>query len=319
MTAALGGVPTGTVDRGRQLLARARAALGGSRSATEDEVVDHLTLGRRCGAAAPSAPVDVGAGHVCADLGATGDADAFARLLEVLGPGPLDAEHVARRAQEWRLPVTPYRSSGRPPRRWCLPDTDASRTLAGVRVVDLTSMWAGPLATRLLAEAGAEVDTIEAACRPDGLRGTPAMFDHLAEGKRRHDLDLRGADARAALVDLVADADVVVESFSPRVMPNFGLDAAALVAVNPEILVVSMPAFAPRTAERDWVAYGTGVHALTGLGIGADGTVWAPAVTYPDPLAGLAAFAAVCVARAAGVRGRHLVVPLEAALEGLGR
>jgi len=240
VTAALDGVPTGTVDRGRHLLAAARAALGGTRSATEGEVVDPLTLGRRCGAAAQ-------------------------------GQG-----------------------------------------------VDLTSMWAGPLATRLLAEAGAEVDTIEAACRPDGLRGTPAMFDHLAEGKRRHDLDLRGADARAALVDLVADADVVVESFSPRVMPNFGLDAATLVAVNPEILVVSMPAFAPGTAEPDWVAYGTGVHAHAGLGIGADGVAWAPADTYPDPLAGLATFAAICIARAAGVRGRHLVVPLEAALERFG-
>ncbi len=319
MTATFDGVPSGTVDVGRHLLARSRAALGGPASATAAEVVDHLTLGRRCGAAAPSAPVDVGLGWVCADLGAPGDADAFTRLLDVLGPGPHDPEDVAERAQEWRLPVTPYRSSGRLPRRSCLPDTDASRTMAGVRVVDLTAMWAGPLATRLLAEAGAEVDTIEAACRPDGLRGTPAMFEHLAAGKRRRDLDLRQPEARSALLDLVADAEVVVESFSPRVMPNFGLDAAALVAVNPDVLVVSMPAFAPGSPERDWVAYGTGVHAISGLGVDASGRAWAPSMTYPDPLAGLAAFAAICIARAARVRGRHLVVPLEAAVAVLGR
>jgi len=319
VTAALDGVPAGTVDRGRHLLAAGRAALGGRRSATDDEVVGHLTLGRRCGGAAPSAPVDVGAGHVCADLGADGDAEAFERLLGVLGPGPHDPERVARRAQEWRLPVPPYRSSAQPQRRSCLPGTEASRPMAGVRVVDLTAMWAGPLATRLLAEAGAEVDTIEASCRPDGLRGTPAMFEQLAEGKRRHDLDLREPGPRAALVDLVADADVVVESFSPRVMPNFGLDAATLIARHPELLVVSMPAFAPGTAERDWVAYGTGVHAISGLGVDPDGVAWAPSVTYPDPLAGLAAFAAICTARAEGVRGRHLVIPLEAALVGLGR
>lgn len=54
------------------------------------------------------------------------------------------------------------------------------------------------------------------------------------------------------------------------------------------------------------------------MGIGADGVAWAPADTYPDPLAGLATFAAICIARAAGVRGRHLVVPLEAALERFG-
>lgn len=319
MSATLDGVPAGTVELGRHLLATARAALGGPASATEHEVVDHLTLGRRCGAAAPSVPVDVGLGWVCADLGAPGDRDAFDRLLDVLGPGPHDPDLVAGRAQEWRLPVTPYRSSARPPYRSCLPETDATRRMVGARVVDLTAMWAGPLTTRLLAEAGAEVETVEAACRPDGLRGTPTMFEHLAAGKRRHDLDLRQPDARAALLDLVADADVVVESFSPRVMPNFGLDAAALGAVNPDVLVVSMPAFAPGSPERDWVAYGTGVHAISGLGVDAGDRAWAPSVTYPDPLAGLAAFAAICVARAAGVRGRHLVVPLEAAVAVLGR
>jgi len=319
VTASLDGVPAGTVDLGRHLLARARAALGGPASATEGEVVDHLTLGLRCGAAAPSAPVDVGLGWVCADLGAPGDDDAFARLLDLLGPGPHEPEDVAARAQEWRLPVTPYRSRRRRPRPRCPDRITACRTPTGARVVDLTAMWAGPLATRLLAEAGAEVDTIEASCRPDGLRGTPAMFEQLAEGKRRHDLDLRDDEARAVLFDLVADADVLIESFSPRVMPNLGLGTDALLAVNPDLLVVSMPAFGPATPERGWVAYGTGVHAISGLGVDAGGRAWTPSVTYPDPLAGLASFCAVCIARAAGVRGQRIVVPLEAAVAVLAR
>lgn len=319
MTTTLLGVPAGTVARGRQLLAAARQALGGPASASDQEIADHLTLGRRCGAAAPSAPVDVGAGWVCADLGGEGDAEAFERLLAVLGPGPHDPEDVAHRAQEWRLPVTPYRASPRRARCPGLPVVDQARPLASTRVVDLSSMWAGPLATHLLAAAGAVVDTVEAACRPDGLRGTPDMFEVLAAGKRRHDLDLRQDEARRSFLDLVADADVVVESFSPRVLPNLGLDLPTLLAVNPDVLLVSMPAFAPASPERDWVAYGTGVHAASGLGVGDDGRAWAPAVTYPDPLGGLAAFAAVCTALAMGLRGRHLVVPLEAALAGLGR
>jgi len=320
----LDGVPPGTVDLGRRLLAAARGAIGGPATATAAEVVDHLTLGARRGAAAPSAPVDVGAGWVCADLGAPGDVDAFARLRDVLGPGPHHPEDVAARAQEWRLPVTPYRSTPRRPGTAgpCVAGasaTEGTGTVEDLRVVDLTAMWAGPLATRLLAEHGACVDTVEAACRPDGLRGTPAMFDHLAVGKRRHDLDLRDDDARAALLELVAGADVLVESFSPRVMPNLGLDTATLLDVNPDLLVVSMPAFAPGTPEQDWVAYGTGVHAACGVGVDGDGRAWAPSVTYPDPLAGLAAFAAVCLARAAGVRGQRIVVPLEAPVAALAR
>jgi hypothetical protein len=318
VTATLPGVPAGTVARGRQLLSAAREALD-EPAATDDEIVDHLTLGQRCGAAAPSAPVDVGGGWVCADLGGEGDAEAFERLLSVLGPGPHDPEDVARRAQEWRLPVTPYRASPRRGRCPGLPAVDRARRLAGTRVVDLTSMWAGPLATHLLAAAGADVDTVEAACRPDGLRGTPAMFEVLAAGKRRHDLDLRQDEARQAFLDLVADADVVIESFSPRVLPNLGLDLPTLRTANPDVLLVSMPAFAADSAERDWVAYGTGVHAACGLGVDDGGRAWAPAVTYPDPLGGLAAFAAICTALAMGLRGRHLVVPLEAALAGLGR
>ncbi len=317
--AVLDGVPPGTVELGRRLLAVARGALGGRAAAIDAEVVEHLTLGLRCGAATPSAPIDVGHGWVCADLGAPGDADAFARLLDVLGPGPHHPDDVAARAQEWRLPVTPYRSARRGPRatRPCL--ARASRSEPGPRVVDLTTMWAGPLATRLLAEAGAEVDTVEPACRPDGLRGTPPMFEHLAEGKRRHDLDLRDDRARSTFFDLVADADVLVESFSPRVMPNLGLHTDALLAVNPDLLVVSMPAFGPGTPEQGWVAYGTGVHAACGLGVDDHGRAWAPSVTYPDPLAGLAAFAAISAARAAGVRGRRIVIPLEAPVAVLGR
>lgn len=237
-----------------------------------------------------------GGGWLCCELGAPGDEDAFTRLLETLPPDS-DAPTVAAAAQQWRLPVNEYRcrpSSLSEPsvktRAIARVLTDSS--LKGVRVVDMTVMWAGPLATRKLAELGADVVKVEPACRMDGTRGT-AMFDALNAGKTRADLDLRDAGQRAEFMALVRDADVVIDNFSPRVMPNLGLTHDELLAVNPRIITVSMPAFPAGSPWRDRVSYGVGVHALSGLGDNGDGTFSEPAVAYPDPLAGLAAFATV--------------------------
>ena len=107
------------------------------------------------------------------------------------------------------------------------------------------------------------------------------------------DLDLRDTDQRAEFMALVATADVVIDNFSPRVMPNLGLTHHELLAVNPRIITVSMPAFPADSRWRDRVSYGVGVHALSGLGDNGDGTFSEPAVAYPDPLAGLAAYGTV--------------------------
>jgi hypothetical protein len=171
------------------------------------------------------------------------------------------------------------------------PGATADPPLQGIRVLDMTIMWAGPLATWLLASLGAEVVKVEPACRPDGLRGSPGLFEACNRGKRRADLDLRRPEERDRFLDLVAGADLVIDNFSPRVAPNLGIEPAALRGVNPQVCSLSMPAFPLDSEERDWVAYGTGVHAISGLGdAGPDGFA-PPAVTYPDALAGFAAFA----------------------------
>ena len=153
-------------------------------------------------------------------------------------------------------------------------------------------MWAGPLCTRLLAEWGAEVTTIEPAVRPDGFRGSPAQFTVLDVGKRRVDIDLRTPAGRDAFERLVAQSDLVVESFSRRVMPNLGY--ADLRAINPAVSTVSIRSFPVGSPERDWVAYGRGVHAAAGLGMW-NGRPQPVPIAYPDPLTGFTAFAA-CVA-----------------------
>ena len=262
---------------------------------------------------------------LAADLGAPGDEDAYARLLSTLPPGA-GAGAIEVAAQLWRLPVVAYRGrpagATRPPLAPARPartdrafgaGIDAS-PLAGVRVLDLTAMWAGPLATWLLATFGAEVTKVESAVRPDGMRGQPALFAALDRGKTHVDLDLRHAAAVDELRERIAVADVVVDSFSPRVMPNLGLDPSALRRLQPDLVSVSIPAFPPGSPQQQWVSYGTGVHAFCGLGDLGGGRYAAPAVAYPDPLAGLAGFGAVLHALVAAGRsdasGAHVDVSL---------
>ena len=278
---------------------------------------------------APPRPAP-GGGQLAADLGAPGDDETYERLLSTL-PTDADACQVEQAAQLWRLPVVAYRP-GRPPRRrptsalaphpgtappepphWRAGAAPA-RPLGGVRVVDLTAMWAGPLATWLLGALGAEVAKVEPAVRPDGLRGQPALFAALDRGKTHLDLDLRRPADLDELHRCIAGADVVVDSFSPRVMPNLGLDPAALARLQPHLVSVAIPAFPAGSPQGSWVAYGTGVHAFCGLGHLGGPCMAAPAVTYPDPLGGLAAFAAVLRGLVAARRPASGPVHVEASL-----
>lgn len=329
-----------------------------------DLAVGHLLLPSVIAAANGLAPPDPtpaprpapGGGWLCVDLGPD-DGPTFERFCAVIdercaaGDVPPDAEAFAEEAQRWRLPVTPFRGP-RPvalrravtcdaataeaataeaatgeaatrgaARRW---GGDGPGPLHGVRVVDLTAMWAGPLATWLLAQVGAEVVKVEAARRPDGLRrgarparagaGPGALFVALDHGKHHRALDLDEPADRAAFLDLVAGADVVIDNLSRRVRPNLGIDPESLRAHNPHLLDVSIHAYPAGRREADWVAYGGGVHATGGLAAGPDGR-FAPAVLpYPDPLTGLEAFATVLAALRGGTAAR-LELSLQEAAE----
>ena len=130
-----------------------------------------------------------------------------------------------------------------------------SLPLSGVRFVDFTAFWAGPSATFILGALGADVVKIESVQRPDGIRfaGGPAIdhekwwehswiFHGVNAGKRSVTLDL-GDPEGLGLVRRLIGADAVVENFSPRVIDQFGLGWEELHAVNPESIMVRMPAF----------------------------------------------------------------------------
>ena len=151
--------------------------------------------------------------------------------------------------------------------------------LAGVRVVDLSMGWAGPLAARHLADMGADVIKVEGCVRFDWWRGWEATQEWINEGgaekssafntvnrnKRDLTLDLATPTGVALLKRLVAISDVVVENYSAGVLPKLGLDYPVLAEVNPEIVMISMPAFGSDGPWQGYRAYGSTVEHASGL------------------------------------------------------
>ncbi len=199
--------------------------------------------------------------------------------------------------------------------------------LNSVRVLDLTMAWAGPYATRLLADMGAEVIKIEAPNSWDVVRtltGQPPTvervwdkspyFNHLNRNKYGCALDLANLRGRELFLRLVAISDVVIENFRAEVMDNLRLDYEALAAVNERIIVVSMPGHGKTGPERDYVTYGTTIELLSGLAhmTGYEGgPPHKTGIAYPDPLAGAAAAGAVALAlwdRRRTGRGQYIEV-----------
>ena len=172
-------------------------------------------------------------------------------------------------------------------------------------VVDLSSLWAGPLCTRLLADAGATVTKVEATQRPDGARrGPPAFFDRLNAGKQSVALDLSVATGIEALRLLIDRADVVIEASRPRALRQMGIVAEdVLMATTGPSIWVSITGYG-RQHER--VAFGDDAAVAGGLVAideRADPCFVADAIA--DPLAGIAAASAVAEGAKAG--GRWLV------------
>jgi CoA:oxalate CoA-transferase len=122
--------------------------------------------------------------------------------------------------------------------------------LAGIRVIDLTRILAGPFCTQLLADLGADVIKIETPDGGDPLREQGVKVDGLSwyfagfnRNKRSVVLDLRSADGMAHLTDLLRTADVLVENFRPDVLEKMGLSEARLKEINPRLMVCGISGF----------------------------------------------------------------------------
>ncbi|TJY58939.1 CoA transferase [Sinimarinibacterium sp. CAU 1509] len=134
------------------------------------------------------------------------------------------------------------------------------------RVVDLSSLWAGPLCSHLLQRCGADVVKVESLSRPDGARrGPPAFFDLLNAGKRSVALDFSTAQGRRQLQALLARADIVIEASRPRALRQLGIDAEAMVQAHPALSWISINGYGRAEPMAQWIAYGDDAGVAAGL------------------------------------------------------
>ena len=231
------------------------------------------------------------------------------RLSKTPVPPPLPAPAVPTEActAEWAERPAPCPKEGA---------VDVALPFTGLKVFDLSTFWAGAYLTCYLGAFGADVVKVESIQRPDGHRYSGSLLragDDWYEcgplwqatnlNKRDITLDLTSVAGRELALRLAAEADVVVENFSPRVVEQFGLDYESIARINPGVIMVRMPGFGLEGPWRDYVGWAlnieqvSGMSAATGYADGPPCNLQGPA----DPIAGVHA----CVALLAALEHRQ--------------
>ncbi len=212
----------------------------------------------------------------------------------------------------------------------------AFKPLAGVRVIELTISWAGPLAARYLAELGADVIKVEHPTSrgvavsppdpdaepdpwtrgqllpvsirngvfPDGDPGADwwnrmGHFNKMNRSKRSLCLDIKAPGGREVFERLVATADIVINNYSPRGVRSLGIDHETLRAIRPDLVTVAMSGFGATGPGAEAVSWGPILDAASGLAATtgyADSGPFKQGVAYPDPIGGTHGAAAVLAA-----------------------
>jgi len=217
------------------------------------------------------------------------------------GPAPLLGEHTAG-----------YRTAGMTPRPAPTTSGPANRLpFSGLRILDMTTFWAGPCCTHFMALLGAEVIHVESARRPDGTRliaGIPVteeqwwekspIFAALNTNKKGLTLDLQSPRGREVLRRLIATCDVIVENFTPRVLDQIGLDFTAVQEIRPDAVMLRMPGFGLDGPWRDNPAFAYAIESASGLSWLTGYPDRPPYEPYSigDPNAGVHAFNALLLA-----------------------
>jgi len=177
----------------------------------------------------------------------------------------------------------------------------APAELRRLRVVNLGSLWAGPLAASVLTRLGADVVTLESSNRPDGARQSPHWFDAMHAGQRSVALDFRDDLDVATLSALLSAADVVIEGSRPRALEQLGIAASELVAHGPRVWV-SITGYGRDSSTAMRVGLGDDAAAAGGLVGEADGGPVFLADAVADPVTGLVAANAIVDAVTSGGR-----------------
>ena len=214
------------------------------------------------------------------------------------------AEHIARRKTDWLiergrlLGLAIAGEDERPPSPLCPrtklvqgPPTVGTR-FPRPRVLDLSALWAGPLAGHLLWMAGAEVVKVESRRRPDAMRdGDESFYRLLNQGKASVVLDFTDAEDRQALRRLIAASDIVIEAARPRGLAQLGIDAEAIVRSTPRLVWMTITAHGANGKAANWVGFGDDCGVAGGLTAAlraASGHAGFVGDAITDPLTGLA-------------------------------
>ncbi|MFP6727264.1 MAG: CoA transferase, partial [Alphaproteobacteria bacterium] len=199
-----------------------------------------------------------------------------------------------------------------------------SGPLSGYRVIDFTSVIAGPFATMMLADQGADVIKVEAPQRPDytrqagyGPNHLRAVFLNNNRNKRSIAIDVKNKEGKDALKKLVATADVFIQNFRPGVVERLGISEPELRAITPDLIYVSMSGWGENGPLSHKPVYDPIIQALSGLAtVQAGSDKDRPRLIrtiLPDKLTGVTAAQAVTAAlagRAKTGEGQHVKISM---------
>lgn len=212
----------------------------------------------------------------------------------------------------------PWHSEGGPSGRGPLisGSSHEGAPLAGVRILDLTWAWAGPFATTLLGDLGAEVLNVEWEPRPSNLRvqlpkaagaetspNAGGWWSANQRGKRSIGINLKDEAGVELVQRLAQQSHLVMQNFAPGVVDRLGVGYPDLVKYNPSLVYVSMSAFGPELGS--WTGYGPQVYTTAGGAFAMPGPLGEPsqmAIPYPDPVSGLVAAVAALAYLLAALR-----------------
>ena len=241
---------------------------------------------------------------------------------------PMIGEH----NQEVRDSLTP--DSSRPSMISGAAMADVTLPYDGLRVVDMTQVWAGPYGGRFLADMGADVIKVEGPSFPDPIRtmtgeltspgiNLSSYFNEYNRGKRSLVLDFKQEDGMKALLALIATADVFIENWSSGVADRNGLGFDDLIKLNPQLVYISMPGFGHEGSDAERVGFGPTIEQMGGLvalqGY-KDGPPHKSGISYGDPIAGSTCAAAVATALLERTRtgsGSYCLIPQRDGITGL--
>ncbi len=201
------------------------------------------------------------------------------------------------------------------------PTTPVTGPLAGIRVLDISTLFAGPLAATFLGDFGADVIKIEHPTKPDAARGHGPSKDGvnlwwktLGRNKRNVTINLSSPQGAELLLKLVVDADVIIENFRPGTLERWGLGPEQLHATNPRLVIARVTAFGQYGPYSDRPGFGSLAEAMSGFAAltgEPDGPPTLPPFGLADGIAALATSYSIMVAlRAAEQSGVGQVIDM---------